>query len=111
MTIPQIRAMYNGDLARKTNLVEYGFRMKSAYDNRPLTFEEFDARVPQMICVSATPAPYELGQAGQVVEQLIRPTGLLDPPVTVKPPRDRSTICCPRCGRRWRRAAAFWSRL
>ena len=85
MTIPQIRAMYNGDLSRKTNLVEYGFRMKSAYDNRPLTFEEFDARVPQMICVSATPAPYELEQAGQVVEQLIRPTGLLDPPVTVKP--------------------------
>ena len=85
MTIPQIRAMYHGDLSRKTNLVEYGFRMKSAYDNRPLTFEEFDARVPQMICVSATPAPYELEQAGQVVEQLIRPTGLLDPPVTVKP--------------------------
>ena len=85
MTIPQIRAMYNGDLARKKNLVEYGFRMKSAFDNSPLTFEEFDARVPQMICVSATPAPYELEQAGQVVEQLIRPTGLLDPPVTVKP--------------------------
>ena len=85
MTIPQIRAMYNGDLARKKNLVEYGIRMKSAFDNRPLTFEEFDARVPQMICVSATPAPYELEQAGQVVEQLIRPTGLLDPPVTVKP--------------------------
>ena len=85
MTIPQIRAMYHGDLSRKKNLVDYGFRMKSAYDNRPLTFEEFDARVPQMICVSATPAPYELGEAGQVVEQLIRPTGLLDPPVTVKP--------------------------
>ncbi len=85
MTIPQIRAMYNGDLARKINLVDYGFRMRSAYDNRPLTFEEFDARVPQLICVSATPAPYELEQAGQVVEQLIRPTGLLDPPVTVKP--------------------------
>lgn len=85
MTIPQIRAMYNGDLARKTNLVEYGFRMRSAFDNRPLTFEEFDERVPQLICVSATPAPYELGQAGQVVEQLIRPTGLLDPPVTVRP--------------------------
>ncbi len=85
MTIPQIRAMYNGDLARKTNLVEYGFRMRSAYDNRPLTFEEFDARVPQLICVSATPAPYELGEAGQIVEQLIRPTGLLDPPVCVKP--------------------------
>ncbi len=87
MTIPQIRAMYNGDLARKTNLVDYGFRMRSAYDNRPLTFEEFDERVPQLICVSATPAPYELGQAGQVVEQLIRPTGLLDPPVEVRPTR------------------------
>ncbi len=85
MTIPQIRAMYNGDRARKINLVEYGFRMQSAYDNRPLTFEEFDERVPQLICVSATPAPYELGIAGNVVEQLIRPTGLLDPPVTVKP--------------------------
>ncbi len=85
MTLPQIRAMYNGDLARKINLVEYGFRMKSAFDNRPLTFEEFDERIPQLICVSATPAPYELGQAGQTVEQLIRPTGLLDPPVTVKP--------------------------
>lgn len=85
MTVPQIRAMYHGDLSRKKNLVDYGFRMKSAYDNRPLTFEEFDARVPQMICVSATPAPYELGEAGQVVEQLIRPTGLLDPPVTVRP--------------------------
>ena len=85
MTIPQIRAMYNGDRARKINLVEYGFRMRSAYDNRPPTFEEFDARVPQLVCVSATPAPYELEQAGQVVEQLIRPTGLLDPLVTVKP--------------------------
>ena len=85
MTIPQIRAMYHGDLARKTNLVDYGFRMRSAYDNRPLTFEEFDERVPQLICVSATPAPYELEQAGQVVEQLIRPTGLLDPPVSVRP--------------------------
>ncbi len=87
MTIPQIRAMYNGDLARKTNLVDYGFRMRSAYDNRPLTFDEFDERVPQLICVSATPAPYELGEAGQVVEQLIRPTGLLDPPVEIRPTR------------------------
>ena len=85
MTLPQIRAMYNGDRARKINLVEYGFRMKSAFDNRPLTFEAFDARIPQLICVSATPAPYELSIAGNVVEQLIRPTGLLDPPVTVKP--------------------------
>ena len=85
MTIPQIRAMYAGDLSRKTNLVNYGFRIRSAYDNRPLTFDEFDARVGQMVCVSATPAPYELGQAGQVVEQLIRPTGLLDPVVEVRP--------------------------
>ncbi len=85
MTIPQIRAMYHGDLSRKKNLVEYGFRMRAAFDNRPLTFEEFDARVPQLICVSATPALYELEQAGQRVEQLIRPTGLLDPQITVRP--------------------------
>ncbi len=85
MTIPQIRAMYHGDRSRKENLVNYGFRLRAAYDNRPLTFEEFDARVPQLICVSATPAPYELEQAGNVVEQIIRPTGLLDPPVDVRP--------------------------
>ena len=84
MTIPQIGAMYNGDRSRKTNLVDYGFRLKSAFDNRPLTFKEFDARVGQMVCVSATPAKYELEQAGQVVEQLIRPTGLIDPEITVK---------------------------
>lgn len=83
MTLPQIRAMYNGDLARKRNLVDFGFRLPSAYDNRPLKFEEFDERVGQMICISATPAPYELQEAGQVVEQLIRPTGLLDPEVEV----------------------------
>ena len=87
MTIPQIRAMYHGDLSRKKNLVEYGFRMQAAYDNRPLTFDEFDARVPQFVFVSATPAPYELSQAGQKVEQLIRPTGLLDPEITVKATR------------------------
>ena len=85
MTLPQIRAMYNGDKARKTNLVEYGFRLPAAYDNRPLKFDEFIERVPQMICVSATPGPYEMQRAGQVVEQVIRPTGLLDPVVTVKP--------------------------
>ena len=85
MTIPQIRAMYHGDLSRKTNLVNYGFRMRSAYDNRPLTFEEFDERVPQLICVSATPAEYELKEAGQIVEQIIRPTGLLDPEIKVRP--------------------------
>ena len=89
MTIPQIGAMYNGDKSRKTNLVDYGFRLKSAFDNRPLTFEEFDERVGQMICVSATPAKYELGQAGQVVEQLIRPTGLLDPEIEVRPTKNQ----------------------
>ena len=85
MTIPQIRAMYHGDRSRKENLVNYGFRLKAAYDNRPLTFEEFDARVPQLICVSATPAPYEMEQAGNVVEQLIRPTGLVDPEIIIRP--------------------------
>lgn len=85
MTIPQIRAMYHGDRSRKENLVNYGFRLQSAYDNRPLTFEEFDERVPQLICVSATPAPYEMEQAGNVVEQIIRPTGLVDPEVSVRP--------------------------
>ncbi len=89
MTIPQIGAMYNGDRSRKQNLVEYGFRLKSAFDNRPLTFEEFDNRVGQMICVSATPAPYELKQAGQVVEQLIRPTGLIDPEISVRPTKNQ----------------------
>lgn len=84
MTLPQIRAMYNGDLARKRNLVDFGFRLPSAYDNRPLKFEEFDKKIHQMICVSATPAPYELERAGQVVEQLIRPTGLVDPEVEVR---------------------------
>ena len=89
MTIPQIRAMYHGDRSRKDNLVGYGFRLKSAYDNRPLTFEEFDERVPQLICVSATPAPYEMEQSGQTVEQLIRPTGLLDPEVFIRPTKNQ----------------------
>lgn len=85
MTLPQIRAMYNGDRRRKENLVSYGFRLESAFDNRPLRFEEFDSRVGQMICVSATPNKYELDLSGQVVEQIIRPTGLLDPEIVVKP--------------------------
>lgn len=83
MTLPQLRAMYNGDLARKTNLVDYGFRLPAAYDNRPLRFSEFDEKISQVICVSATPGNYELEQAGQVVEQLIRPTGLVDPVVEI----------------------------
>lgn len=85
MTLPQIRGMFNGDAARKKNLVEYGFRLPSAFDNRPLNFDEFDSKINQIICVSATPADYEMKQAGQVAEQLIRPTGLLDPVVEVRP--------------------------
>ena len=85
VTLPQIRAMYNGDRARKQALVSYGFRLPSAFDNRPLTFPEFESRIGQLICVSATPAPYELERAGQVVEQIIRPTGLLDPLIDVRP--------------------------
>ncbi|HWP22360.1 MAG TPA: excinuclease ABC subunit UvrB [Candidatus Cryosericum sp.] len=85
VSIPQIGAMYRGDLARKTSLVDYGFRIPSAYDNRPLKFPEFEARIPQMICVSATPAQYEIGRSTQVVEQIIRPTGLVDPEVEVRP--------------------------
>ncbi len=84
ITIPQLRAMYNGDKARKTNLVDYGFRLKSAFDNRPLKFDEFNSKIGQAIYVSATPAPYELGLAGQVVEQIIRPTGLLDPKIEIR---------------------------
>ena len=85
MTLPQIRAMYNGDKARKSSLVEYGFRLEAAKDNRPLTFDEFNKRLGQVLYVSATPAQYELSRAGQVVEQVIRPTGLLDPKIEVKP--------------------------
>jgi excinuclease ABC subunit B len=83
--IGQLGAMYNGDRARKTTLVEYGFRLPSALDNRPLKFEEFEARMRQVIFVSATPAAYEQSHAGQVVEQLVRPTGLVDPQVEVRP--------------------------
>lgn len=86
VTIPQIRAMYGGDAARKSNLVEYGFRLPAAIDNRPLKFEEFEALVPQTVYVSATPADYELTKSeGVIVEQLIRPTGLLDPKIEVRP--------------------------
>ena len=85
-TVPQLHGMYHGDRSRKETLVEYGFRLPSALDNRPLTFEEFEHRMGQMIYVSATPGPYELTKsAGVVIEQIIRPTGLVDPPVEVRP--------------------------
>ena len=85
VTVPQIRAMYNGDRARKKSLVDYGFRLPSAYDNRPLLFEEFRARQNQTIYVSATPAAYELGLSENTVEQIIRPTGLIDPLIVLRP--------------------------
>lgn len=83
--LPQLRAMYGGDFARKKSLVDYGFRLPSAFDNRPLKFEEFEAHLNQTIFVSATPGEYERQHSGQIVEQVIRPTGLLDPRVVVKP--------------------------
>ena len=85
VTIPQIGAMYKGDRSRKENLVQYGFRLPSALDNRPLRFEEWENLVPQCIFVSATPSRYEAEKAGAVVEQVVRPTGLLDPMIEVRP--------------------------
>ena len=85
VTLPQVRAMYNGDRARKTSLVDYGFRLPCAFDNRPLKFEEFQQRLNQVVYVSATPGDYERERSGQIVEQVIRPTGLLDPVVEVRP--------------------------
>ena len=85
MTLPQVRGMYHGDISRKQTLVDYGFRLPSALDNRPLNFREFEGHINQMIMVSATPGPYEMEMSSQVVEQVIRPTGLLDPTIEVKP--------------------------
>ena len=85
MTLPQVRGMYHGDIARKQTLVDYGFRLPSALDNRPLNFAEFERHINQMVCVSATPGPYEYEHSTQIVEQVIRPTGLVDPTIEVKP--------------------------
>ena len=89
VTLPQVRAMYNGDRARKTALVDYGFRLPCAFDNRPLKFEEFEQRLNQVVYVSATPGEYERVRSGQIVEQVIRPTGLLDPVIEVRPVADQ----------------------
>lgn len=89
VTIPQISAMYKGDLSRKQNLVDFGFRLESAKDNRPLKFEEFENKMPQTIFVSATPAEYEIKHSGKIVEQVVRPTGLLDPKIIVKPAKNQ----------------------
>ena len=85
VTVPQVRGMYAGDRARKEALVDYGFRLPSAFDNRPLNFDEFYQRVNQVIFVSATPGPFEKEKSEQIVEQVIRPTGLLDPEISVRP--------------------------
>jgi excinuclease ABC subunit B len=101
VTIPQIRAMYNGDKARKEVLVGHGFRLPSALDNRPLTFEEFEATVPQVVYVSATPGPYELERCeGVVAEQVIRPTGLLDPTIEIRPARGQVADLIEHCRQR-----------
>jgi excinuclease ABC subunit B len=89
MTLPQVRGMYHGDFSRKTTLVEYGFRLPSALDNRPLKWEEFQQHINQVIYVSATPGPYEYEHSQQVVEQLVRPTGLIDPEVEVRPTKNQ----------------------
>ncbi len=96
MTVPQIQGMYNGDAARKKTLVDYGFRLPSAADNRPLRFEEFEQRIGQVIFTSATPGPYEREHSTQVVEQIIRPTGLVDPKVTILPARGQVDDLIPR---------------
>jgi excinuclease ABC subunit B len=85
MTIPQVRGMYGGDRSRKETLVEYGFRLPSALDNRPLNFNEFNGRINQVIYTSATPSEYEYAHSSQIVEQLVRPTGLLEPTIEIKP--------------------------
>ena len=104
VTIPQLRGMFFGDQSRKRVLVEHGFRLPSALDNRPLRFEEFTAVAPQLVYVSATPGPYELDQCGgEVVEQIIRPTGLLDPPVEVRPARGQVADLLERCLERAKR--------
>ena len=111
MTLPQVRAMYGGDRSRKEVLVDYGFRLPSALDNRPLKFGEFEERVNQVVYVSATPGPYEYEHSQQIVEQVIRPTGLVRTrPSMSSPPQGRSTTFCTRSGCGSTRESAAWSR-
>lgn len=111
VTVPQIGGMYEGDASRKRNLVEHGFRLPSAMDNRPLTWEEFADRIGQVVYLSATPGPYEMGQAGgEFVEQVIRPTGLVDPEVRSSRPRGRSTTWCTRSANGPSGTSGCWSR-
>ena len=89
VSLPQVHGMYHGDMARKRSLVEHGFRLPSALDNRPLFFEEFEKHINQVVYVSATPGTYELGRSSQVAEMIIRPTGLVDPEVEVRPTKNQ----------------------
>jgi len=100
IALPQVRGMYHGDRSRKETLVAYGFRLPSALDNRPLTFDEFEGRIRQVICTSATPGPYEMKRSEQVVEQIIRPTGLVDPIVEVRPTKGQVDDLLREIGRR-----------
>ena len=107
VTVPQVRAMYAGDRSRKETLVEFGFRLPSALDNRPLTFEEFEQHMNQVVFVSATPGPYEREHSQKIVEQVIRPTGLVDPEVIVRPVKGQTTICLMRSVRSLRGTSGY----
>ena len=109
VAVPQIGGMYGGDRSRKIPLVEYGFRLPSALDNRPLDFNEWNERVTQLIYASATPGDYEERRSAQVVEQIVRPTGLIDRPLRCARRRARSMTSSTRCGARSRRVTASWS--
>ena len=108
VTIPQVGGMYKGDRARKENLVNYGFRLPSALDNRPLRFDEFERLLPQTVFVSATPADYEQKHAGQVVEQVVRPTGLVDPTLEVRPAQTQVDDLLSEIKLRAERPSACW---
>ena len=109
VTVPQIGAMYEGDASRKRTLVEHGFRLPSAMDNRPLKWPEFQERVGQTVYLSATPGDYELGLSDGVVEQIIRPTGLVDPQIDVRPVEGRSMTCLPKSKTAWQGTNVRWS--
>ncbi len=109
IALPQVRGMFNGDRARKQVLVDYGFRLPSALDNRPLTFPEFEQHVNQAVFVSATPGPYEYEHSATVAEQIIRPTGVLDPEISVRPTEGQIDDLIAEIRRRTETASARWS--
>lgn len=109
--MPQVRGMYNGDRARKQQLIDYGFRLPSALDNRPLTLKEFEGHVHQVIYMSATPGPYEEAQTDRVVQQIIRPTGLLDPTIEVRPVMGQIDDLVGEINKRIEKTNGYWSPL